>query len=135
DALDEPAILLEPRAALFQLLDRAIVFVAHLRHRIRLPEQVRDLVDLRHDRRPELVQNHGVSFERYDDITAWPVPARRPPAPRRESAPDRRRRAPSAARRRYRRRARRRRPLSETRTSRGSCRTRRSTPAPPLRSS
>jgi hypothetical protein len=57
-ALDQPAVLLQPAAAFLELLHRAIVFVAHLRHRIGLPEQIRDLVDLRDEGRPELVKNH-----------------------------------------------------------------------------
>ena len=58
DALDQPAVLLQPAAAFLELLDRAIVLVAHLRHRIGLPEQIGDLVDLRDEGRPELVKNH-----------------------------------------------------------------------------
>src|SRR5262249_1262834 len=49
--------------SLLELLHRAVVLVAHLRDRIGFPEQVGDLVDLRHEGRPELVENHGVSFE------------------------------------------------------------------------
>ena len=63
DALDEPAILLQPGAPFLELLDGAVVLVPHLRDRIGLPEEVGDLVDLRHERGPELVKNHGVSFD------------------------------------------------------------------------
>ena len=63
DALDEPAVLLESDATFFELLDGAVVLVAQLRHGIGLPEQICDLVDLRHERRPELVKNHGISFD------------------------------------------------------------------------
>ena len=58
DALDQAAVLLEPAAAFLELLDRLVVLVAHLGDRIGLPEQVGDLVDLRHERGPELVKNH-----------------------------------------------------------------------------
>src|SRR5207247_9639849 len=60
--LDQTAVLLEARSALLELIDGPVVLVAHLRHGIGLPEQVRHLVDLRHERRPELVKDHGVSF-------------------------------------------------------------------------
>ncbi len=62
DPLDEPAVLLEAGAPFLELLDGAVVLVSHLGHRIGLPEDVRDLVDLRHERGPELVENHGGSF-------------------------------------------------------------------------
>ena len=58
DALDEAAVLLQPGAPFLQLLDGAIVLVPHLRDRVRLPEQIRDLVDLSDEGRPELVKNH-----------------------------------------------------------------------------
>ena len=58
-----PRYCSRPAAAFLELLDRAVVLVSHLRDRIGLPEQIRDLVDLRHERRPELVKNHGVSFD------------------------------------------------------------------------
>ena len=63
DPLDQAAVLLEPAAAFLELLDRLVVLVAHLRDRVGFPEEVGDLVDLRHERRPELVKNHGVSFD------------------------------------------------------------------------
>ena len=59
DALDQAAVLLEPGAALLQLLDRQVVLVSHLRDRVGLPEHVGDLVELRHERRPEFLNNHG----------------------------------------------------------------------------
>ena len=58
DALDEPAILLQPGAPFLELLDGAVVLVPHLRHGIGLPEDVRDLVDLRDEGGPELVEDH-----------------------------------------------------------------------------
>ena len=63
-ALDESAVLFQAGAAFLELFDRAIVFVPHLGDGIGLPEQVRHLVDLRHEGRPELVKDHGVSFTR-----------------------------------------------------------------------
>jgi len=62
DALDQAPVLFEPPAPFLQLLNGAVVLVAHLRDGVRLPEEVRHLVDLRHERRPELVENHGDSF-------------------------------------------------------------------------
>jgi hypothetical protein len=59
DALHQPAVLLEASSALLELLDRVVVFIAHLRDRIGLPEQIRDLVDLRDEGGPELVKNHN----------------------------------------------------------------------------
>ena len=58
DPLDQPAVLLEADAAFLELLDRAVVLVLHLRDRVGLPEDVGDLVDLRHERGPELLKNH-----------------------------------------------------------------------------
>src|SRR5262249_3069208 len=42
--------------------DGAIVLVAQLRDRIGFPEQIRNLVQLREEGRPELVDDHGSSF-------------------------------------------------------------------------
>ena len=58
DALDEAAVLLQPGAPFLELLDGTVVLVPHLRHRIGLPEDVRDLVDLGDERGPELVKDH-----------------------------------------------------------------------------
>ena len=58
DALDQGPILLQTLAALFHLGDRLIVLVLHLGDRIGRPEDVGDFVDLRHQRMPELPQNH-----------------------------------------------------------------------------
>ena len=60
DPLDQAAILLEAVAPFLELLHGAVVFVLHLRDRIGLPEDVRDLVHLRAKRGPELSQNQAV---------------------------------------------------------------------------
>ncbi len=61
DALDERAVLLEPLAPLLQLVDREVVLVLHLGDRIRGPEEVRELVDLRLERTPYLAEDHGLT--------------------------------------------------------------------------
>src|SRR4029079_12382137 len=75
DAFDEAAVLFETDAALLELLDRAIVFVSHLCDWIGFPEDVRDFVSLGHERRPELVKNHGGSFK----TTSYFLPGSRSP--------------------------------------------------------
>src|SRR5206468_12767493 len=62
DPLHQAAVLFKPGAPFLQLLDGLVVFVAHLRNRIGLPEQIRNLVDLRDERRPEFVENHNNSL-------------------------------------------------------------------------
>ena len=61
-SLYETAILFESGSSLFQLLDRPVVLVPQLGDRVGFPEDVRDLVDLRHEGCPELVKDHGGSF-------------------------------------------------------------------------
>ena len=78
-ALDQAAVLLEPAAPFLELLDRPVVLVAHLRDRIGLPEQVGDLVDLRHERRPELVKNHRGSFDATSTTSYFLAGSRSPP--------------------------------------------------------
>ena len=57
DALDQGPVLLQPLAALLELLDRQVVLVLHLGDRVGGPEEVGELVDLR-GQAPELAEDH-----------------------------------------------------------------------------
>src|SRR5207302_3125124 len=69
--LDQSAVLLEAGASLLELVHCPVVLVLQLRDGVGFPEQIRHLVDLRHECRPELVKDHDVSFGNamYDVVT------------------------------------------------------------------
>ena len=58
DALDQGPVLLQPLAALLELLDGQVVLVLHLGDRVGRPEEVGQLVDLGRERAPELAEDH-----------------------------------------------------------------------------
>ena len=58
DALDQRTILLQAFAAGFELLDRRVVLILHLRNRICSPKEIGKLVNLPPQRSPHLVENH-----------------------------------------------------------------------------
>ena len=58
DPLDQGPVLFQPLAALLQLGDRLVVLILHLGNRIGRPEYIGDLIDLRHQRVPELPHDH-----------------------------------------------------------------------------
>src|SRR5262249_34282476 len=58
DAIDQGPVLFESLAPLLDLLDGRVVLVLHLGDRVRGPEDVGDLVQLRPQRTPELAEDH-----------------------------------------------------------------------------